>query len=118
MIEQLVGRTFATRDAVHLLHFRTDSYAQHEALGALYTALVDKVDEIVEVYQGAKGLINEVPTISRPPLNMITAHLASEAEWIRANRSKISTGVPAIENLLDELCASYLRTVYKLRHLK
>lgn len=31
MIEQLVARAFALRDAAHLRHWKTDSLSQHEA---------------------------------------------------------------------------------------
>ena len=55
MIEQLIARVFATRNAAHLLHWRGPSYAQHMALGDFYEAIIDKLDEIVECHQGETG---------------------------------------------------------------
>jgi DNA-binding ferritin-like protein len=118
MIEQLVARVFALRDAAHLRHWKTDSLSQHEALGELYTNLIDLIDKIVETHQGARGLINEIPAVQRPRGDMLTASLEADAMWIREHRSKIASGIPAIENLLDELCGEMHRTLYKLRHLK
>jgi len=59
MIEELVTRVFSTRNAAHLAHWKTKSFAEHSALGDFYDALIDGVDEIIEDYQGAFGLILE-----------------------------------------------------------
>lgn len=34
MLEELIMRVFAARNAAHLEHWRTKSYAQHVALGS------------------------------------------------------------------------------------
>ena len=57
MIEEFVSRSFALRDAAHLAHWATRSYSEHVALGEFYDGLLDKVDTIVEAYQGCFGLI-------------------------------------------------------------
>lgn len=117
MIEELIGRVFATRNAVHLAHWRTDSYAQHQALGAFYDDLVDKIDRIVEMHQGAFDLIDKVPTMQASPNNILN-HLNTEAEWIETNSEELSGGIKAIENALQELSGSYYTTIYKLTHLQ
>jgi hypothetical protein len=33
------------------------------------------------------------------------------------NRSKIASGVPALENIVDEIVGLYLSTIYKLKNL-
>jgi hypothetical protein len=43
--------------------------------------------------------------------------ITGDANWISKNRSKIAHGVPAIENILDELVAIHLTTLYKLKNL-
>lgn len=117
MIEELVGRVFATRNAVHLAHWKTKSYAQHMALGAFYDDLIDKIDTIVEMYQGAFELIDNVPSPQVSP-DKLLPHLTSEAEWIEAHMEQISDGVKALENVLQDLSGSYYTTIYKLTHLK
>lgn len=119
MIEQLVARVFATRNAVHLAHWRSKgdgSYARHMALGDFYDALIDKVDGIVEMYQGAFGLIDNIETVSVNP-EKIMEHIGDEANWIEDNRLEIANGVCAIENAIDDLTGAYLRTYYKLKNL-
>lgn len=117
MIEELIGRVFATRNAVHLAHWKTNSYAQHMALGAFYDDLIDKIDTIVEMYQGAFDLVDKVPTPQVSASNIL-AHLNSEVEWIETHLEELSEGVKAIENALQDLSGSYYSTIYKLTHLQ
>jgi hypothetical protein len=116
MIEELVGRVFATRNAAHIAHWRTKSFAQHVALDEFYSGLVEKIDEIVEVYQGAFGLI-DAPTIPSVKPDGILQHIADETSWIEENREKIAQEFCAVENLLDDLAGLYSRTYYKLKNL-
>lgn len=117
MIEELVARVFHTRNAAHLAHWATSSDAEHRALGEFYDALIDRIDRIVEMYQGAFGKIGK-PLLSRPaPAADLRAHIKTEAAWIESNRTKIADGVCAIENAVDELTGVYLKAFYKLSNL-
>lgn len=116
MIEQLVAKTFATRNAAHLQHWRTKSYAEHVALGEFYDGVIDAIDAIVESYQGAFKLIGDVDLEPVKTKNMIEL-LLKDVMWIDENRSKISKGLCAIENQLDTLSDLYLSTLYKLKNL-
>lgn len=120
MIEELVGRVFATRNAAHLAHWKATgvgSYARHIALGDFYDGLIDKVDTIVEMCQGVHGIIGNV-RVPPMPTGEITEHISSEAEWIAKNRESISDDVDAINNVIDDLVGLYLTTHYKLVNLK
>ena len=116
MIEELISRVFATRNAVHLAHWSTKSFAQHSALGSFYDDLIDGIDTVVEAHQGAFGLVGDVePTVVNK--NNLAEHIKQEARWIEQNRTDIAGGVRAIENLIDSLTDSYLTTYYKLTNL-
>ena len=119
MIEDLVSRVFATRNAVHLAHWAAKgagSFSRHSALGDFYEALIDKIDNIVEMHQGAFGLIGDVD-VQSVPAEGIMEHIGEEANWIEGNRDEISGGVSAIQNAVDDLTGAYLRTFYKLKNL-
>lgn len=117
-MKELIARAFSTRNAIHFAHWKSKSYAEHEAIGGLYDGIVDKMDEIVEVCQGKHGLLEGVSCPgSKAPANLIE-HVEDEASWLGANRAKISNGNDAVAALLDELEASYLKTLYKLKNLK
>lgn len=117
MIEDLVERVFATRNAVHLEHWRTKSFAAHSALGDLYDALIDGVDSVVEAHQGVFDLIKVGALEKQPKVTDIIPHLEEDLVWINKNRKAITSGLPAIDNLLQELEDSYMRALYKLKHL-
>lgn len=122
MIEQLVSKVFYTRNAAHLEHWKTKgvgSYARHMALGDFYDALVDNIDSIVEAYQGHFDLIAAVQPIPGPLLPKdILEHIADECDWIDENREKIAKNMAGIENLVDNLSATYMSALYKLRNLQ
>jgi hypothetical protein len=117
MIEELVSRVFATRNAVHLAHWAETSGYRHGVLGDFYDNLIDNVDAIVEAHQGAYGLIGDV---KQAVVNKddIAEHIASEAKSIDQNRDKLAGNIRAISNLVDNLVDSYLTTHYKLTKLK
>lgn len=119
MIEQLVSRVFQARDVAHRAHWKTKSFSQHMALGDFYDQVIDKIDDIVECYQGEFGLIDDFSVIADAMTgNDIVRYLESEAKWIEDYRSELAEGSTSIENLIDNLLETYNRTLYKLKNLK
>jgi hypothetical protein len=116
MIEQLVPRVLATRNAAHQAHWKTKSYAQHVALDEFYDGILDVLDKLVETYQGAFGLCDFPPPAGILPKDIV-AHIGQEAAWIDANRSKIAKNLGSLENIVDELTGVYLKSFYKLSNL-
>jgi len=117
MIEELIAACFRTRNQAHLMHWKTKSYAQHKALGSFYEDLVATLDRLVETCQGSKGIIGHVNLACKDESIDIIKCLTDDANWISKSRAKLGHGVPAIENILDELVALYLKTIYKLKNL-
>lgn len=117
MLEQLVTRVFATRNAAHAAHWRTTSYAQHMALGELYEALPGAIDDLVEAYQGAFTPINPTSGDFVSSITIIE-RLDADLLFVNANRLEITKGMPALDNLLQTLEGVYLKALYKLRNLK
>ena len=117
MITELVSKVFNTRGYVHLAHWKTKSFAEHMALGDLYEEVIDGIDKLVEAYQGVFGLIdNEIEKFDMP--TDIVKHLSSELMWINNNSESITKDLPALDNILQELQASYMKALYKLKNLK
>ena len=113
---EIIGLLFLDRNLTHLAHLKTQSYAEHKALGSFYDDVIDAVDSIVEAYQGSFGLI-EVSELTNDVGEDIVKLLNSQAKWIEESREEISGGVRSIENLIDSLSDIYLRTIYKLENL-
>lgn len=113
MVEELISRVFAARNAAHLEHWETRSYATHVALGEFYDAVIDALDTFIEARIAYHGRPKSVELDGQQPDDM-AIYLSKEVEWIRQNRSNLAKGVPALENLIDALAEVYLRTIYKL----
>jgi hypothetical protein len=117
MIEQLISRVFYARNLAHFAHWRTKSYAQHQALGSFYDGVIDAIDPLVEAYQGAYDLIGAIPVPGEMEKDALKC-LESDAEWIERNHEKICKGNRAVGNLVDGVTEVYLSAIYKLRNLK
>ena len=117
MIEDLVSRVFAMRNAAHLAHWSTKSYAEHKALGKFYSELIGKIDSIIEAYQGWFGLIGEVRMIVMSKKDIAEA-IRTDLTWMNTNRDKICKKNTMMENLIDDLMQLYSTTHYKLVNLK
>lgn len=115
MLDQLIARSFALRNAAHGAHWKTRSYSEHQALGDFYDSLIDQLDGYVEAYQGMFGLLkDETPDAVKD----IKAALNREMVWLAEHRTELARGVTALENIIDELTALYARTLYKLENLR
>lgn len=118
MIEELIHRAFCARNAANIAHWRTSNNAQHMALGAFYDNIVDATDKLVEAHMGAAGkVIGEFEIPALKPVKNILKYLTEEVAWIDENRSEIASGIPALENIVDEITGLYLSTIYKLKQL-
>jgi len=114
MIEKLIARAFKVRNVTHVKHWKTNSYAQHKALGHFYEDLVESLDKYVEAYQGTYGLIGDMPE----DVPNIVKVLRDELVWLNENREKVACNIPALENIVDEMTANYMKTLYKLENLR
>ena len=114
MIEELIARVFKLRNESHVAHWKTKSYSEHQALGELYDGIIDHLDNYVEAYQGGLGVIGKM----QEDVENISKCVRDDIIWLTENRSKISKGVPALENILDELTGLHMKTLYKLENLR
>lgn len=114
MLKDLVERTFATRNLVQLQHWKTDSGFHHQVLGEFYEELITLLDRFVEAQLGAVGGAAELP----PSAEDVVKILQDEMIWITEKRTELAHGVPALENILDELAGAHMRAVFKLKQMR
>ena len=116
MIEQLVAKVFAARDAAHLAHWSTGSYSEHVALAHFYAEVVEITDRVVECYQGA---FEKLPKVELEHSKSTPAELlAEQAVWLQQNLDTLSRDLAPLENIVAELLELYLSTLYKLNNLR
>lgn len=117
MMCELISKAFTTRNLLHFAHWSTGSLAAHLAVGDMYDGIIDKLDDIVEVYMGKFGKLD---IKSQPAATMpadITEHVKQEMEWLCDNKNAIANSFTPVVNMLDDLEAMYAKTVYKLTNL-
>lgn len=121
MIGRLVATLFLSREVAHRAHLATTgpgSFAKHSALGEFYPAVGDHGDTITEAYQGRNGII-EIPYLEYKDEGDIIKCLEKHMDDIEKLRyNAVDKSDTVIQNLIDDALATYLSTLYKLRHLR
>jgi DNA-binding ferritin-like protein len=113
-----VGILFLARDVTHSVHLNTRSYSKHKALQKFYESIIDLADSFAEAYQGRHGLMGPISLQSAKKTTNVIDFLQNQLEEIEADRYKICDETDsAIQNLIDEIIALYLSTLYRLRFL-
>lgn len=111
----LIGHLFLARDVTHSVHLNTRSYSKHKALGKFYPAVIDLADTLAETYQGKYGLIGPITLHSAEKTNNIVEFLEDSLKKVEKEREEYDD--TAIQNIIDEIVALYLSTLYKLKFL-
>ena len=117
-IGTLVATLFLARDVAHREHLKTRSYSAHMALGDFYAGVIELADSLAETYQGHFNKLIDIPLLDAPKDTPIAEFLAGQHEWIcDARYEAVPKDETAIQNIIDEIEALYMSTLYKLRFL-
>ena len=117
-VNDFVGMLFLARDVAHSVHLNTRSYAKHKALQKFYENIIDLADGFAEAYQGRHGLIGPISLMSAKKTGNVVEFLQDQLAEIEKYRYDVcEKDDTALQNLIDEIVALYLRTLYKLRFL-
>ena len=113
-----VGILFLARDVTHSVHLNTRSYSKHKALQKFYENIIALADNFAEAYQGRHGLMGPISLQTAKKTTNVVEFLENQLEEIEADRYKIcNKDDSVIQNLIDEIVALYLSTLYRLRFL-
>ena len=118
-MNEFIATLFLARELAHRYHLATKSYSQHKALQNFYEDLLDLIDDLAEMTQGAHGML-DIPVLTekqsyKEPLYCIVDKL----KYVETNRYKAySQKDTALQNKIDEIVEVFLRAIYKLENLK
>ena len=98
----------------HLLHWKTKSYAQHQALGAFYTGLPELVDRLAESMMGRYDMTPTFPVAYYAPANTAKEELNALKDYVAQTRTQLPQD-SEIQNLVDEIASSINETLFLLR---
>lgn len=112
--EEFVSKALFDRDAAHIAHWKTKSYAEHKALNDFYDELLELIDGFVEQYQGYYGKRMEIKRQDGDVAN-IRDEIEMRAEWIERVRYEIcDRDETPLQNTIDEIVRLYQHTQYML----
>ena len=85
-LETIASRLTYFQEQIHLLHWQTNSYAEHKALGSLYEYIQDFKDELIEKlmgYTGKKPAVYKLEPLSASTSNVVVDELLSFAKSLK-----------------------------------
>lgn len=116
-MEELISGLFAARDAAHILHLKTRSFAAHMALGDLYDSLVDLTDTVAEAYQGKYGILNIKRSMTSFADHDAISFIKDLATWVENGRGVFNAEDTNLLNEWDNIISCVYKTKYKLENL-
>jgi hypothetical protein len=114
-LETIAGKLTYFHEQLHLLHWQTKSYAEHQALGGIYDYVHDFKDGVIEKLMGYTGKRPGVFKIE--PLNSTDSTVVVTALMDFASNLKRyaeSNSYHDIANLADALSGEAAKTKYLL----
>ncbi len=106
---KFIGMLFQSRDMMHLMHLKTESFAEHKALNAYYDGILEFTDNFTESYFGYYGRLDI--TIPRSTAEGAITHLKSLAKTIDEEYKNYPH---CLQNILDEMSGLIYKTLYLL----
>lgn len=103
----------------HILHWTTQSWSQHQALGELYAGLEEKADEYLEAYMGSYDQlkVSDFPDFFELPNTDAVSYVDQLANTIATIRKTLPQDTE-LQNIVDEVASMVEGVLYKLKFLK
>jgi hypothetical protein len=114
-LETIAGKLTYFHEQLHLLHWQTTSYAQHQALGGLYDYVHDFKDGLVEKimgYTGKRPSPYKIEPLTNCTGDQCVSNLLSFASELKAYGEKNS--YHDVCNLADSLSGEAAKVKYLL----
>lgn len=124
-VEAFFSKLFESKEMSHIYHLQTKgeegSYAKHMALGSYYEDVLNLIDEIIEVYQGQYGIVENYQVIDTSATNKtdVIEYFETLGIHIKENKFKsIKQEDTHLHSLLDDIVCLIYKTLYKLKYNK
>lgn len=101
----------------HILHWQSNRYGEHIALGEFYSELPELVDQLTEALMGRYEMVPQFPLTYHGPNPDSLQELVTLKQYVDQERKSLPQD-SEIQNLVDEISASIDSTIYKLKFLK
>jgi Family of unknown function (DUF5856) len=117
--KQFVGHLFTARNVAHSTHLNTRSFSKHDALNEFYNDIIPLADQFAQCYMGrTRKLIGAIPMMPVEKAGSIIEFMVWSLDVVEKNRYDVADkDDTALQNIIDEVVAVYLNTLYKLEQL-
>lgn len=116
-VEEFFGTLQSSVTSIWTYHLKTNKHFIHVELDKLYHGLLEKVDNLIEVYQGIIGsvvpgeFVNTINTNDKDEL----IYIYKLVDYIRTSRSKLfGEELSEVMSILDDILNMLDSTIYKL----
>ena len=97
-------------------HLKTDSYAVHMATNEFYEGMLDKVDSLIETYQGEHDKVDMYTNIVKMQSDDLIQYLENLQAITEKGREAFCDS-SALESCCDDVLGLISTTLYKLKEL-
>lgn len=114
-LESIAGKLTHFHEQLHLIHWQTSSYAEHQAVGGLYDYVHDFKDGVIEKlmgYTGKRPSGYKIDPIGPATATAVVSELMGFASSLKSFAE--SNGYHDISNLADALSGEAAKTKYLL----
>jgi len=106
---KFIGTLFHSRDAMHIAHLQTTSFAEHKALNGYYDSILDLTDTFTEAYFGHAKRVEII--IPEAKVADSTTHLKELKSILDTERNNYPS---ELQNIIDEMLGLVDKTLYLL----
>ena len=114
-LETIASKLTYFQEQIHLLHWQTNSYAEHKNLGSLYEYIQEFKDDLIEKlmgYTGKKPAVYKLEPLSTSTSNVVVDELISFAKSLK-DYGELNC-YQDVCNLSDSLSGEAAKTKYLL----
>jgi len=119
---EIVSELFHSETQSHMFHLQTkspSSFAEHNALGGYYTEIGEKLDGLIESFQGKYDILKGYKSYNFKDyknVEELIKYFNGLADMVETKRGCCSDSF--IQNQIDTILELIYSTLYKLRNLK
>lgn len=106
---KFIGTLFQSRDAMHIAHLQTTSFAEHKALNMYYDEILELTDKFTEAYFGFAKRVEIV--IPESKVIDSTTHMKEMRAILDTERNNYPS---ELQNIIDEMLGLVDKVLYLL----
>ena len=115
-VSEFVAALLHSSTVTHFMHWATNSYAHHIALGEYYDQIIELTDQFAEAYMGKYEQLKKFPkdfhTSEEPE-----KYLVGIQSFVAEARKHLPQDTE-LQNIVDEIADLINTTIYKLKFLE